>query len=208
MLSDKQGLSHWERRFPEGRLKGLCCRMHTRCVREHISPATPCPWSTCRHRQSTCWEKAEECAKPWGLRQKAWGGVRCIRAPSSWALCLHLKLKGHCHPGTATLPFCPCTSNGECDWRVPQLSSLKVHETTTKLRAIFQLSNRTVTSSARANGMGQSVQTVLHITIQPLDIICIQQPLLFNSSGVPALYCFWAGNKCYNSGGASHSRLH
>lgn len=111
--------------------------------------------------------------------------------------------------GTATLSFCPCISNGECDWQVHRMSSLKVHRTTTKLRAIFQLSNRTVTSSAQANGMGQSVQTVLHITLQPLDIIWIQQPLPFNSSPDPALCCFWAGSKCYHSSrGAGLSRSH
>lgn len=107
---------------------------HKMCKRAHLS-ATPCPWSTCRHMQSTCWEKAGECGKPGALEQKAWSSVRGIRAFSPWVLCLHLKLKGHCHPGTATLSFCPCISNGECDWQVHQMSSLKVHWTTKKLRA-------------------------------------------------------------------------
>lgn len=72
MGSDKQSLSHWMWRFPEERLKGLCCRMHTRCVTEHISPAMPCPWSTYRHMQSTCWEKAEE--KAMGTQAE---GMKC-----------------------------------------------------------------------------------------------------------------------------------
>lgn len=68
MGSDKQGLSHWVWRSPEERLQGLCCRMHTRCVREHIPPTTPCPWRTCRHRQSTCWGKGRRVWKAVGTQ--------------------------------------------------------------------------------------------------------------------------------------------
>lgn len=180
---------------------------HKMCKRAHLF-ATPCPWSTCRHMQSTCWEKAGECGKPGALGQKAWSSVRGIRAFSPCTVSAPETERTlppwHCHSVLLSLYF---------QWRMWLTSSpneqLEGTLNNHKAEGVFQLSDRTVTSSARANGMGQSVQTVLHITLQPLDIIWIQQPLLFNSSSVPVLYCLWAGSKCYHSSrGASLSRSH
>lgn len=51
----------------------------------------------------------------------------------------------------------------------------KVLQTAAKLRAIFQLSNRAVTSCTWPNGRGQGVQAVLHVTLQPLGVFWFKQ---------------------------------
>lgn len=86
-------------------LKGLCCRMHTRCVREHNSPATPCPWSTFRHMQSTS-GKGRRVWKATGTQAE---GMKWCKMYQSTLLAVSAPERTlppqHCHPVLLSLHF-------------------------------------------------------------------------------------------------------
>lgn len=98
---DKWGLSHWPWQSPEERLEGLCCRIHTDHIREHISPASP---GTVEHLQAPAGARQ----KPWAPTEKAQHSARCILthtgAACTWNWMVTLKCQ-QCCPILQSLPF-------------------------------------------------------------------------------------------------------
>ena len=160
-----RGLSHWALQSPKERLERHCCRMCTRCIREHVLPAASCRWGIHRHLHSTCVGKAEACNRPWAVREKARSSARCTSTRTSpvlstpgtertlkpWQCCLVLQ----------SLHF-----NSEPEWPAHQMSRLEGPSNSRRAKGYFPVVQQDshIQYASKWNGSECPDSTSHHIT--------------------------------------------